>query len=145
MVIFAQPPMMVTVMNVDLIQDFMWGSKIMETLWILIINLIITFIVGAWMFRYFDFVFNTQADLNDSVARIIEGLTTQVNDLDEGEFINLIRKGIKELIGYFEGNVDSINEDIIHFFAFDFITQTLNFRYGAVYQNKIDEFDPMFN
>lgn len=86
-----------------------------------------------------------EGELNDSVARIIEGLTTQVTDLDEGEFINLIRKGIKELIRYFEGNVDSINEDIIHFFAFDFITQTLNFRYGAVYQNKIDEFDPMFN
>ena len=86
-----------------------------------------------------------EGELNDSVALIIEGLTSQVNDLDEGEFINLIRKGIKELIGYFEGNVDSINEDIIHFFAFDFITQTLNFRYGAVYQNKIDEFDPMFN
>jgi len=86
-----------------------------------------------------------EGELNDSVARIIEGLTTQVNDLDEGEFINLIRKGIKELIRYFDGNVDSINEDIIHFFAFDFITQTLNFKYGAVYQNKIDEFDPMFN
>ena len=60
-----------------------------------------------------------EGELNDSVALIIEGLTSQVNDLDEGEFINLIRKGIKELIGYFEGNVDSINEDIIHFFAFD--------------------------
>ena len=86
-----------------------------------------------------------EGKLNDSVARIIESLTTQVNDLDEGEFINLIRRGIKELIGYFDGNVDSINEDIIHFFAFDFITQTLNFKYGAVYQNKIDEFDSMFN
>ena len=63
--------MMVTVMNVDLIQDFMWGSKIMETLWILIINLIITFIVGAWMFRYFDFVFNTQADLIDDILLLI--------------------------------------------------------------------------
>jgi len=63
--------MMVTVMNVDLIQDFMWGSKIMETLWILIINLIITFIVGAWMFRYFDFVFNTQADLIDDILLLL--------------------------------------------------------------------------
>lgn len=63
--------MMVTVMNVDLIQDFMWGSKIMETLWILIINLIITFIVGAWLFRYFDFVFNTQADLIDDLLLLI--------------------------------------------------------------------------
>ena len=86
-----------------------------------------------------------EGELNDSVSLIIEGLTSQVNDLDEGEFINLIRKGIKELIRYFDGNVDSINDDIIHFFAFDFITQTLNFKYGAVYQNKIDEFDPMFN
>ena len=63
--------MMVTVMNVELIQDFMWGSKIMETLWILIINLIITFIVGAWLFRYFDFVFNTQADLIDDLLLLI--------------------------------------------------------------------------
>jgi len=59
-------------MIVDLIQDFMWGSKIMETLWIILINIIITFIVGAWLFRYFDFVFNTQADLIDDLLQLIQ-------------------------------------------------------------------------
>ena len=57
----------------------------------------------------------------------------------------MIRKGVRQLIAYLDGKVDSINDDVIHFFAFDFITQTLNFMYGKKYEAKTDDYDFMFN
>jgi len=43
----------------------------METYIILLINSIITILVGGWLFRYFDLIFNTQADLIDKILKIL--------------------------------------------------------------------------
>ena len=86
-----------------------------------------------------------EGDLNESILEIIKELTMEKNDLDEKDFVKLIRQGIKKLLDYFEGKVDSINDDVIHFFAFDFMTQTLNFLYGKQYKTNNDDYDFMFN
>jgi hypothetical protein len=86
-----------------------------------------------------------EGELNDSVLELISNLTQDPKELDEGDFLKMIRKGIKQLIAYLDGKVDSINEDVVHFFAFDFITQTLNFMYGKKYEAKKDDYDFMFN
>jgi hypothetical protein len=85
-----------------------------------------------------------EGEITDGVAEIIEDLTNPLQEMTEKEFLELISKGTKALIKFFEGEVNSINDDIIHFFAFDFITQTLDNMYGRVLQNKVNYFDPMF-
>ena len=85
-----------------------------------------------------------EGEINDGVAELIDEITNPLQELTEEEFLELIRKGTKALIKFFEGEVNSINEDIIHFFAFDFITQTLDYMYGRVIKNKVNHFDPMF-
>jgi hypothetical protein len=86
-----------------------------------------------------------EGELNASILEIIEGLNQAKEELNEHDFLKMIRKGVRELITYLDGKVDSINDDVIHFFAFDFITQTLNFMYGKKYEAKKDDYDFMFN
>ena len=86
-----------------------------------------------------------EGDLNDSVLEIISSLTDERNNLNEQDFVKMIGQGIKKLLEYFDGKVDSINDDVIHFFAFDFMTQTLNFLYGKQYTTNTDDYDFMFN
>ena len=86
-----------------------------------------------------------EGELKYSVLKIIDGLNDTQTELNEQEFIEIIRKGVKELIAYLGDHIDSINDDVIHFFAFDFITQTLNFMYRKQYSPKNDDYDPMFN
>ncbi len=86
-----------------------------------------------------------EGELNDSILEIIDGLNQAKDELNEHEFLKMIRKGVRQLIAYLDGKVDSINDDVIHFFAFDFITQTLNFMYGKKYEAKTDDYDFMFN
>lgn len=86
-----------------------------------------------------------EGELNASILEIIEGLNQAKEELNEHDFLKMIRKGVRELIAYLDGKVDSINDDVIHFFAFDFITQTLNFMYGKKYVAKKDDYDFMFN
>ena len=86
-----------------------------------------------------------EGELNDSVLEIIDGLNKAQEELNEHDFLKMIRKGVKQLVAYLDGKVDSINDDVIHFFAFDFITQTLNFMYGKKYEPKKDDYDFMFN
>lgn len=86
-----------------------------------------------------------EGELKDSILEIIDGLHQSKEELNEHDFLKMIRKGVRELIAYLGGKVDSINDDVIHFFAFDFITQTLNFMYGKKYEAKKDDYDFMFN
>jgi hypothetical protein len=39
----------------------------MDFYWILLVNAIFTIFVGAWLFRYFTDVFNSQAELVDKI------------------------------------------------------------------------------
>jgi len=41
----------------------------LEIYWILLINSLITLVVCGWIFKYFDTVFNHQAEITDKILR----------------------------------------------------------------------------
>jgi len=51
----------------------------MESYWIILINSVITLLVGGWIFKYFDSVFKSQVEITD---KIINHLTNSNGDTD---------------------------------------------------------------
>jgi hypothetical protein len=86
-----------------------------------------------------------EGTLNDNVLKIIQKIILSEAEINELQFLQMITEGTKELVKYLLENIDSVDERVINFFAFDFMTQSIDFMYKIEVQEMDgEEYNPMY-
>ncbi len=86
-----------------------------------------------------------EGTLNENVLKIIQKIILSEAEINELQFLQMITEGTKELVKYLLENIDSVDERVINFFAFDFMTQSIDFMYKIEVQEMDgEEYNPMY-
>ena len=86
-----------------------------------------------------------EGEIIEEVLEIIQSILSSKTELSEIEFLAMISEGTKMLVKLLEERAVGVDERVLHFFAFDFMTQTLDFMNGIEVSKIEDDYDPMFN
>ncbi len=86
-----------------------------------------------------------EGTLNENVLKIIQSIILSEAEINELQFLQMITEGTKQLVVYLMENIDSVDERVINFFAFDFMTQSIDFMYKIEVQEMDgEEYNPMY-
>jgi len=86
-----------------------------------------------------------EGEINNEVLIIIQKQIIPDDEITETQFLKMITSGTTELIEFLENKVKSVDERVIHFFAFDFMTQSINFMYKSEVSEIDKYYNPMYN
>jgi hypothetical protein len=86
-----------------------------------------------------------EGTLNENVLKIIQTIILSEAEINELQFLQMITEGTKQLVVYLMENIDSVDERVVNFFAFDFMTQSIDFMYKIEVQEMDgEEYNPMY-
>jgi hypothetical protein len=85
-----------------------------------------------------------EGTISEEVMKIIQSVIMVETEITELQFLQMITEGTKELVSLLNEKVKGVDERVINFFAFDFMTQSIDFMYQIEIAEIDDDYDPMF-
>ena len=86
-----------------------------------------------------------EGEIVEPVLEIIQSVLTTQREVSEIDFLKMISEATKQLVRYLNEQLKSVDERVVNFFAFDFVTQTMDFMYSINMSRINDDYDPMFS